>query len=109
MERYIEHLIQDLRAAHRPENRLRPSDFEETITMVQLTGIDPVVFPPSEKLSESQLQNLVEEMILLIESYNYIINLPERLPASIAYPKLLSRWTADIPYVNEGLSALGWI
>jgi hypothetical protein len=77
--------------------------------MVQLTGIGTVVFPPVEKLSDPQLQNLSEELIALIESYNYIINLPKRLPANMVYQKLLSKWSADIPIVPHGLSALGWL
>ena len=113
MERYVEQLIEDLRAAHKPEgipNILGlEGSAEKNTTMVQLTGIEPVVFPPVEKLSEPQLQRLSEELIALIESYNYIINLPQSLPAGVAYQKLLSRWSADIPYIHSGLSALGWM
>ena len=113
MERYVEQLIEDLRAAHKPEGVFAFLKFEgnteQTTTMVQLTGIDITAFPPAEKLSETQLQRLSEELIALIESFNYIINLPKRLPAGIAYQKLLSRWTAEIPYINAGLSAMGWM
>jgi len=112
MERYVEQLIEDLRVAHKPKGMpVLPEfegDTERTTTMVQLTGIELNVFPPVEKLSESQLKRLSEELRAVIESFNFIINLPKRLPAKIAYRKLLSRWTADIPYIRFGLSALGW-
>jgi len=113
MERYVEQLIEELRSAHKTKGVSEYSEFEgddePIVTMVQLTGIAPTAFPPVEKLSESQLQKLSEELIALIESYNYIINLPKRLPPGIAYQMLLSRWNANIPYVRHGLSALGWM
>jgi hypothetical protein len=77
--------------------------------MVQLTGIESVAFPSVEKLTETQLQKLTEELRMLIESYNYIINLPQRLPASIAYQKLTGNWNVEIPIITAGLSALGWM
>ena len=113
MERYVEHLIEDLRAVHKLEGTLLIPEFDEnvdyTTTMVQLTGIESVAFPLVEKLTELQLQNLTEELIMLIESYNYIINLPKKLPASIAYQKLTGNWNVEIPIITAGLSALGWM
>ena len=76
MERYVEQLIEDLRAAHKPEGARLIPEFDEnvdyTTTMVQLTGIELAAFPPVDKLTESHLQKLTEELIMLIESYNYI-------------------------------------
>ena len=113
MEKYIEQLIADLQSAHKPEGVSVYPELEYNpdlnTTMVQLTGIARNVFPPVEQLSEIQLQRLSEELIALIESYNYIINLPKRLPPSMVYEKLLSRWTAEIPCIYSGLSALGWM
>jgi hypothetical protein len=113
MERYVEQLIEDLRSAHKPEGVSVHPEFEDKpesfTTMVRLTGIDRHVFPPVGDLSEPQLQSLSEELIALIESYNYIINLPKRLPPGMVYEKLLSRWASDIPHIRAGLSALGWM
>ena len=112
MKRYIEQLIEDLRKAQKPEGvSVYPEheyDPDSSTTMVELTGIAHNVFPPAEQLSESELQLLSEELKALIESFNYIINLPKRLPPSMIYEKLLSKWEADIPYVTSGLSAEGW-
>jgi hypothetical protein len=114
LERYIEQLIEDLRAAHKLEGISVYPAFEDNpepvTTMFQLTEIDRSVFPPVQELSESQLQRLSEEIIALIESFNYIINLPKRLPPGMVYEKLLSRWTSEIPCIRDGgLSASGWM
>jgi len=111
MKRYVEQLIEDLRKAQKPEGMSVYSEYDpdSTTTMVELTGIALNVFPPAEQLSESELQLLSEELKALIESFNYIINLPKRLPAKMVYEKLLSRWTAEIPCIYSGLSALGWM
>jgi len=105
MERYVEHLIEDLRAAHKQEGaRLIPEfdeNIDDTTTIIQLTGIESVAFPLVEKLTKTQLQKLIEELIMLIESYNYIINLPQRLPANIAYQKLIGNWNVKIPIVSH--------
>ena len=114
MERYIEQLIEDLRAVHKPEGVSVYPELEYnpdiSTTMIQLTGIDRNVFPPVHDLSELQLQRLSEELIALIESFNYIINLPKRLPPGMVYEKLLSRWTSEIPCIHDGgFSASGWM
>jgi hypothetical protein len=112
MEKYLNQLIADIQSAYKhkgvsvyPKSEYNP---DLTTTMVQLTGIAQNVFPPAEQLSESQLQRLSEELKAVIESYNYILNLPKRLPPSMVYEKLLSRWGTDIPCIYDGLSAEGW-
>ena len=105
MERYVKQLIEDLRFAQKPENFDNAKELDGFTTMALLTGIDTIAFPPVEKLSDIQLQKLSQEMIALVESYNYIINLPKRLPAGIVYQKLLSKWNEKIPYIYHGLSA----
>ena len=73
MERYIEQLIEDLRMAHKPEGMVKPLRFEGnaefTTTMVQLTGIDLGVFPPIEKLSESQF---ISDFCFTTENPNFV-------------------------------------
>jgi len=113
MEKYVEQLVADLQAAHKPKGVTVYPEFEYnpelTTTMVQLTGIAHNVFPPVKQLSKPQLHRLSEELKALIESYNYIINLPQRLPSSMVYEKLLSRWSVEIPYIYSGFSAEGWM
>lgn len=74
--------------------------------MERLSGLQKMCFPPIEKLSREQLRDLVDAMVALWESQNYMVNLPNKLPVERAYPKLLGKWTDEIEYLESCLTGL---
>ena len=109
METYIKQLIEDLEAAqHIVVPPLKYGDNENLAktSMEQLSGLEKICFPPVEKLSHKQLQDLVNAITDFLESKKYVINLPNELPLERSYQKLLDKWTDEIEHVESGLSGL---
>ena len=109
MEEYIKQLIEDLKAAQdivAPPLSYGDSENLSKTTMERLSGLEKICFPPTERLSHKQLQDLVNAMETFIESKNYVVNLPKELPLERAYQKLLDKWTDEIEHVEFGLSGL---
>jgi len=109
METYIKQLIEDLEAVQNksvlPLMRNDGENIPKT-NMGKLSGLEKYNFPPVEKLSNLQMQDLVNAIVSFLESKNYIVNLPERLPVNIYYQKLMDKWTDDIEFVENGLLGL---
>ena len=103
MKTYIQQLIRDLESArhftHGGANLGKTS-------MERLSGLKKLCFPPAEKLSREQLQNLIDAMVALWESQNYMVNLPHELPVERKYQKLLDKWTDEIEYHESSLTGL---
>jgi hypothetical protein len=109
MESYIKQLIEDLKAAQNLSvPPLRHDDSEEMplTSMEHFSGLEKMCFPPVEKLSHTQLQDLVDAIIALLEENKYVVNVPARLLIELTYQKLLEKWTDEIDYVNSGLHGL---
>ena len=105
LEIYVKQLISDLEAAQ--NKTIPPFCYSDRKTSIErLSGLEKIYFPPVEKLSHEQLQNLLDAMVAFIESKKYIVTLPNSLPIERTYQKLLDKWTDEIEYVENGLSGL---
>jgi len=111
METYIKQLIEDLEAAL--QTVFHPLIYEDSedypkTTFEKLSGIEKFNFPPVEKLSQKQLQDLLKAIITFIESKKYVTNLFDSMPIELQYQLLLDKWTAEIEYVVHGLAGLDY-
>ncbi|GHT12599.1 hypothetical protein FACS189426_16240 [Bacteroidia bacterium] len=111
MERYVTQLIEDLQAAQTlkispiytaREDEMIKGSFEKFF------GIDAIVFPPAERLSESQQIALSNAITALYDAHRYILNITmiKDLPASVLYQYLVKMWTESLYYVTDGLAGL---
>jgi hypothetical protein len=109
MEEYIKQLITDLEAAQDitvPPLSYGDGENMSKTSIERLSGLEKVCFPPVERLSHQQLQELVNAMVAFVESKNYVVNLPKELPLERFYQKLLGKWTDEIEQVESGLLGL---
>lgn len=66
--------------------------FGKTEPMSHITGIDPVLFPPPDRLSEKQKSQLTEVMEHLLLIKNFIPEFPTKLPLHRRYQFLRDMW-----------------
>ncbi|MEX0648461.1 MAG: hypothetical protein WEA56_03520 [Balneolaceae bacterium] len=69
-----------------------------------ITGIKTEAFPPAEKLNETQIDFLVDEINRLLHAYCFCADFPKGLPASLKYELLLEKWNDKAVYTGEGMS-----
>jgi hypothetical protein len=112
MQKYIEHLIEDIRAGKKyvPEVKPETDDYDEfeknmmdlenspDITPGTLFHLNKEMFPPVEKLTDSQLETLTEEILSLWAEYTMDAVYPENLPARILYPMLVAKLEEPVQY-----------
>ena len=111
MKTYVKQLIEDLEAAQKikvPPLRCNDSDEHPKTSMERFSRVEKICFPPVEKLSHKQIQELVDAIIILLEANKYVVNLPKRLPVEQKYQKLLDKWTEEIWYIKNGLYGLNF-
>jgi hypothetical protein len=111
MERYVTQLIEDLQAAHTmkvPAMYTAYGDDTPKGSFEKFFGIESIVFPPAEKLSESQQIALSNAITELLDAHRYILNITmiKDLPASVLYQYLVKMWTESLYYVTDGLAGL---
>lgn len=119
MHNYLAHLIADLRQAAKnlptkPYYEIPPEaeDIEYVIEwenaepkpMHEWFGITKENFPPPEKLTDEQLELMVGEILKLWEAYNFEADLPENLPAKIAYKVLVDYFDKPVTWISQGTS-----
>ena len=117
MQRYIQHLIQDMHKAAKnlpakPHYDIPPYaegieyviewENAEPRPMHEWFGIDKSNFPSADKLSAEQLKLMVEEIIKLWHAYNFDAVLPENLPTQIAYKVLVDYFDKPVAWISEG-------
>ena len=97
MQNYLAHLISDMRqaATRVPQSRIPEGEFdpdymlelEESAAkpMYQWFGLEKIAFPPSEKLSEKQLETMADEFEQLWAAYSFYPDFPDGLPANRRY------------------------
>jgi hypothetical protein len=111
MEEYIKQLREDLEAAQDvavPPLSYGDSENIAKTSLERLSGLGKNCFPPVEKLSHQQLQDLVKAMYAFIESKKHIVNLPNELPLERTYQKLRDKWIDEIEHVEHGLAGLNF-
>jgi len=117
MHTYLPHLISDLRQA--AQNLPKPPffdlteeeeclrgvmeyEFTEPKPMQEWFGIERKSFPPDEQLTEDELQLMVAEILRLWEAYHFYADLPEKLPARLAYRILTENFEKPVIWLSEG-------
>jgi len=117
MEAYIKQLLEDIRAAHQPEEAgaeveampwegeedRHEREMEEHFAEVEryihedpphdlsyYCGVLPEQFPPAGQLNDEQLLAIVEGFVNMLLSYRIDTDLPEGLPVQKAYTLLIS-------------------
>lgn len=129
MQKYINQLLEDLKAAHNnqpsqvdykllyPDHPAADPQYEGTLDYIiewenaprwkmdDLFGISVEVFPPTEKLNETQL---VQGIRQLWQAFNIYAEVPETkppIPISKMYKNLINYWkNEEIGYVSEGMT-----
>ncbi|MFW5755590.1 MAG: hypothetical protein ACOCWK_03240 [Tangfeifania sp.] len=117
MNKYIEHLINDMQQAAKnlpakPFYDIPPEaegieyiiewENAKSKPMQEWFGIAKENFPPAEKLSEEELTLMVDEILKLWEAYHFEAVLPDDLPAGVAYKVLTGYFDQPVAWVSEG-------
>lgn len=112
MERYLEQLIGDLHTLYRRNREVkrfsdpaaelsevdRVIDEKPLITLSEVMGIDPAVFPDSEKLTEEQAAKLARNILALWKYYFIEAVYPENFPMHRLYPLLVKKFSEKCMY-----------
>ena len=125
MERYLEQLIGDLKAAtkyapvNKPQNEMDDSSImeelheidriiieEPEIPMHKIFGIDPIIFPPSDRLSDEQATILTNEILELWQQFNIDVVVPPNFPLPRLYPLLVKKFTEPFLYFPMGMTSI---
>jgi hypothetical protein len=125
MESYIEQLVEDLRAARKwaPVKKDRENmsdndvmeelieidriiDEEEEKPMCNIFGIDPVAFPPIEKLTYVQAELLAREILELWQYFNIDAVFPDNFPLYKLYPLLAGKFKKPFLYFPMGITGV---
>jgi len=125
MERYILQLVDDLRKAAKNAPKDEVADgtvlddeqaFLDHIEQVELythgpteklseiVGIPLSALPGDDKLTEEQTASLVEEMVNLLQAWNFYPDFPEGVPVKMLYTALLTKWESKMAYLAGGES-----
>ncbi len=114
MQKYINQLLEDIRAASwntRPPHEVwddADPDYDvelEDISYVEkymygkkepiseITGIDVMVLPPPEQLTDDQQSLLAEELEKLLLNYSFVLDFPEAFPLHMRYSFIWDFWS----------------
>ena len=115
MQRYIEQLIGDFKEAKKrvppnPELETIESqkEFNEKMFAIEtapdipakeLFGIAYEEIPPPEKLTDEQIQQLMEAMTDMLTAFNFYIELPEKVPLKLQYKLIRDIFAEEIHYM----------
>lgn len=122
MNRYIEQLIEDLRKA--AENAPHLNEIETNLTtdeefarhiedverylhgeqekLSEIIGVPLKMLPSADKLNKHQLRILTQELIKLLNDWNFYPDFPDNLPDDMKYKALLDVWESDQVYMSSG-------
>lgn len=122
MHTYLPHLLADIAAAHRSEGEGEPhyaATFEEEledmerwlhtepeVTFGQYCGLEGEQFPPAEKWTEEELQEIITAFWHLLFSWNMDANLPEDLPPAMTYDFLVRTLEEKIHVTDSGFTTI---
>lgn len=122
MDRYIEQLIEDIRnaAEQAPQQEFDDSelDDEEALEMEleeseriingpfeklsDIVGVSKELLPAPDRLGESQKKQLVPELEILLNAYNFIPDYPDNVPAEMLYKAFYNIWDDEFVRVTSG-------
>ncbi|MBI4645184.1 MAG: hypothetical protein HY738_00985 [Bacteroidia bacterium] len=112
MQRYIEQLVEDIRARKNYVPKEEPfSEVYEEFEVQMMTledgpdtqlskvfKLDKEAFPPADKLTNEQIETLVNEILSLWAAYNIEAMYPENVPPRILYPLLVEQLDKPFQY-----------
>lgn len=113
MQRYIDQLIEDLRQAknHVPPEPKLSKDYEEfeeqmfaietapDIPAKKLFGVAFHELPPPEKLTDAQMQQLIDAIADTWEAFNIDIYFIDEIPLPLRYEIVRDEFASDIHYM----------
>lgn len=119
MDKYINYLLADIAAATTslPVHALSFDDEEDVpfITadeeakvaprelLTDIVGLKPEWFPPVDRLSETQIQQVTEALVDCLDAHSFIVNFPAGLPAPARYRILLAELKKDVPVLQYNI------
>jgi hypothetical protein len=122
MQAYVNFLVEDIVAAHRPANYFSKSkkntekeDLEEALQESEkfvsqermpgfagYCGLKPGSFPPKEKLSEEQLTQVTTAFVAMMNSWNLEVAFPDDLPQLRRYELLMGILVRPVMIFKHG-------
>jgi len=122
MQRYVEQLVEDLRAIaknppHLPENGGIPfpdvpdeEDLEELEEFVEgerrklseIVGLAKSALPDHKRLNDKQVNWLFDELIKMLGPWNFIPEFPDDVPGRLKYKVLRDHWDDEHVYMRFG-------
>ena len=125
MEKYINQLVEDIREAHKKAPVQKSiygksddellSELEEVDRIIEeepdkpmhnIFGIDPIMFPPVERLSRNQAARLANEILDLWNKFNIDAVYPENFPKYKLYPLLVRKFSEPFLYFPMGMTGV---
>lgn len=125
MQQYIKQLIEDLQAAHKlspiakqkePETQkeiiAELEEIDRLLTeepekpMHNIFGIDPIMFPPIEKLQKKQAHQLVDEILELWAAFNIEAVYPKKFPKEQLYPLFVKKFKEPFIFFPMGITGI---
>lgn len=122
MSPYLHQLLADIRAAHRPPEEADQSESpsldahfaeveawlagemeEGTHTFGWHCGLETIQFPPVEKLTGAQMDELVQALDCLLFSWNIFTDIPDGVPVETAYRLLVGVLDRSVTIVSSGM------
>ncbi|PZX51862.1 hypothetical protein LV84_03620 [Algoriphagus ratkowskyi] len=122
MQAYVNFLLEDITAAHRPADYFNKSrknseeeDLEEALLESEMfvsqevrsgfegyCGLKRESFPPVDQLSNEQLAQLTSSFVKMMESWNLLVHFPDDLPQPIRYELLMEILVGPVMIFNHG-------
>ncbi len=115
---YIPHLISDIKNAFRPKEErprealsfeLQMEEVENFVTrplgfqtFSSYCGLTREHFPPSEQLSDADMQLVIPEFVQLLKTWHAGVHLSEKMPISFQYDLLIETLEQDFMYMEHG-------
>jgi hypothetical protein len=124
MEKYIAQLIEDLQAAESVSINPMYLELDDemeclrgsieylegpSITFEQAFEIEKARFPPPEKLTPAQMQNIADAILSLWQAHNFYADIPKGLPVNLVYVLLVDKWNEEVQYVSRGEVHFDWL
>jgi hypothetical protein len=124
MQKYINHLLADIINAQRPDQPIpetNPVSFSDEEKMMQhfeeverwlendpvhtfsyYCGLEKVIFPPPDKLTDEQVLQINKAFRHLLFTWNLDADIPKKFPARMKYKLLVSTLDKKTDIVNDG-------
>lgn len=116
MQLYTDQLIEDIQAAaktlpHTPyyevDERMRGIEYvlewehNPYQKMSEIFNLESIQFPPTNRLTITQIHQLTDEIIKLWGAYHFYANYPENLPKEQLYTLLVSWLDKKVQYISQ--------